>query len=92
MLPSAQAASLSTAWRVHSCQLLEPGLSKTDLLAETRNLAERLIGGEVCLAEVVCANSGGFTGNTRQVLLVIDQFEELYTLCSDTTAAESLHR
>jgi DNA-binding SARP family transcriptional activator len=63
--------------------LLEPGLSKTDRLAETRKLAERLAQGEVNLAEVVeCIRAD--TPDTRQVLLVVDQFEELYTLCPDS--------
>jgi WD40 repeat protein/DNA-binding SARP family transcriptional activator len=63
-------------------QLLEPGLSKTDLLAETRNLAERLTRGEVGLADVV-ARIHKETPEKYKLLLVIDQFEELYTLCAD---------
>jgi WD40 repeat protein/class 3 adenylate cyclase len=62
--------------------LLEPGLSKTDHLAETRKLAERLVKGEVSLAEVI-EQIRADTPDARQVLLVVDQFEELYTLCPD---------
>jgi hypothetical protein len=62
--------------------LLEPGLSETDRLAETRKLAERLVKGRVNLAEVV-ERIRRNTPDTRQVLLVVDQFEELYTLCPD---------
>lgn len=62
--------------------LLEPDLSETDLLAETRNLAERFAKGEVGLAQVTGRILEKTTG-IRQVLLVVDQFEELYTLCLD---------
>jgi WD40 repeat protein/class 3 adenylate cyclase len=63
-------------------ELLEPNLSKTDQLAETRNLAERLAKGEVRLAEVI-GRLQKDSHSKQKVLLVIDQFEELYTLCSD---------
>ena len=62
--------------------LLEPGLSKTDLLAETRNLAERLSKREVGLAEVVRRIQKDSKDKSK-VLLVVDQFEELYTMCTD---------
>jgi WD40 repeat protein len=62
--------------------LLEPGLSKTDLLAETRNLAERLAKREVGLAEVVRRIQKDLKDKLK-VLLVVDQFEELYTMCTD---------
>jgi len=62
--------------------LLEPKLGKTTLLAETRNLAERFVKGEVSLAQVVLSIQADSPGKQR-VLLVVDQFEELYTLCSD---------
>jgi len=62
--------------------LLEPGLSKIDLLAETRKLAERFARGEVGLAQVVDRIRAD-SPETRQLLLVVDQFEELYTLCPE---------
>ncbi|OGO61355.1 MAG: hypothetical protein A2032_00275 [Chloroflexi bacterium RBG_19FT_COMBO_49_13] len=62
--------------------LLEPGLSETDRLTETRKLAEALMKGEVYPAEVA-GRILEKTQDTRQVLLVIDQFEELYTLCHE---------
>jgi hypothetical protein len=62
--------------------LLEPGLSEADYLVETRKLAERLVKEEIRLAEVVARILKKNKG-TRQVLLVVDQFEELYTLCPD---------
>jgi WD40 repeat protein/class 3 adenylate cyclase len=63
--------------------LLEPGLSETDHLAETRKLAECLWKGEVSLAQVV-ERVLEKDASARQVLLVADQFEELYTLCPDS--------
>ena len=62
--------------------LLEPGLSETDRLTETRKLAEALMKGEIHLAEVA-GRILEKTQDTRQVLFVVDQFEELYTLCPD---------
>ncbi|NJD59096.1 MAG: WD40 repeat domain-containing protein, partial [Anaerolineae bacterium] len=64
-------------------ELLEPNLSKMDHLTETSKLAEQLTNQkEVHLAKVlerILKDSPG----TKQVLLVVDQFEELYTLCPD---------
>ncbi len=62
--------------------LLESGLSETDRLTETRKLAERLLKGEVSLAQVA-ERILEKAPDTRQILLVVDQFEELYTLCPD---------
>jgi WD40 repeat protein/class 3 adenylate cyclase len=62
--------------------LLEPGLSKTDLLAETHNLAERLEIGEVRLTEVMDRIRHD-PPSIQRILLVVDQFEELYTLCQE---------
>src|SRR4030065_72304 len=63
--------------------LLEPNLSKTDHLTETGKLAAQLERiKEVHLAQVIDGIRKD-SRNTRQILLVIDQFEELYTLCSD---------
>jgi DNA-binding SARP family transcriptional activator len=62
--------------------LLESGLSETDHLAETRKLAECLLNGEVGLGQVV-ERVLEKERSVRKVLLVVDQFEELYTLCTD---------
>ncbi len=61
--------------------IIEPGLSKTDHLTETRKLAERLGKREVSLLQIINHHTDQ-TANPQQLLLVIDQFEELYTLCS----------
>jgi len=63
--------------------LLEPGLSETDRLAETRKLAERLVKGEISLAQAA-GRILEKAPDIRNILLVVDQFEELYTLCPDT--------
>jgi WD40 repeat protein/class 3 adenylate cyclase len=62
--------------------LLEPELSETDRLAETRKLAEKLVKEEIRLADVA-GRILEKEKSSRQVLLVVDQFEELYTLCPD---------
>jgi WD40 repeat protein len=62
--------------------LLESGLSETEHLAETRKLAEHLVKGEVSLGQVV-ERVLEKDKSIQQVLLVVDQFEELYTLCPD---------
>jgi WD40 repeat protein len=62
--------------------LLEPNLSEADRLTETRKLAERLAQGKINLAEVAGRILEISPGNP-QVLLVVDQFEELYTLCPE---------
>ncbi len=62
--------------------LLEPGMGEIEHLAETRKLAELLVKEQISLAQVlgrILEKSPG----TRQVLVVVDQFEELYTLCPD---------
>jgi WD40 repeat protein/class 3 adenylate cyclase len=61
---------------------LESGLSETDRLAETRNLAEHLTKGEVTLSQVTGRIHKKIPG-IQHILLVVDQFEELYTLCPD---------
>jgi WD40 repeat protein/DNA-binding SARP family transcriptional activator len=62
--------------------LLEEDLSETEHLAETRKLAECLVKGEVSVGQVA-ERALEKDANIRQVLLVVDQFEELYTLCPD---------
>ncbi len=63
--------------------LLEPNLSKTDRLTEIGKLAEQLARGkEVRLSQVI-ENIKADSTTAQQFLLMVDQFEELYTLCSD---------
>jgi len=65
---------------------LEPQLSETDRLVETRKLAEALEAGQLDLHDVVgrILEKRAVAGeNEKRFLLVIDQFEELYTLNSD---------
>jgi WD40 repeat protein len=63
--------------------LLEPNLSRTDRLTEIGKLAEQLkLAKEVHLSQVI-ENIKADSSSTRQILLVVDQFEELYTMCSD---------
>lgn len=64
--------------------LLEPNLSETDRLIENQKLAAALASHQLGLDDVVnrilSKNS-----QANRLLLVIDQFEELYTLCNDAT-------
>src|SRR6516164_11643320 len=62
--------------------LLEPSMGEVDRLTESTKLAERFRLGEISLSDIVerilekqCS--------TDRVLLVVDQFEELYTLTAD---------
>jgi len=62
---------------------LEQGLSETDRLAETQKLGDRLAGGEIrfeSLIDRVIEKSNG----TGRLLLVADQFEELFTLAPES--------
>jgi WD40 repeat protein/DNA-binding SARP family transcriptional activator len=61
---------------------LEPELSETEQLIETRKLAEALCEGTLLLPDVVDRILENTPGVNR-LLLVADQFEELYTLCPD---------
>lgn len=61
---------------------LEPDLSETDRLVETRKLAEALQTGDISLNDVTARILQKNDAGTR-FLLVADQFEELYTLCPD---------
>jgi WD40 repeat protein len=58
------------------------GLSETDRLVETRKLAEALTKGEVSLAQVA-GRIAEKAPKGSQLHLLIDQFEELYTLCPE---------
>jgi len=59
--------------------LLEPDLSETDRLAEARKLGDRLKAGEVLLEDAIERVLEKLNGTDR-LLLVADQFEELFTL------------
>ena len=61
--------------------LLEPQLSETDQLIETRKLAEGLSAGGLSLYQVVERILE--KSQASRLLLVVDQFEELYTLCPE---------
>ncbi len=62
--------------------LLEPEMSETDQLVETRKLADALSQGDLNLHEVV-ERILQKNQNVNRLLLVADQFEELYTLCPE---------
>lgn len=59
--------------------LLEPALSEVDLLSETAKLESMLLSAEVSVRDVVDRLLARQKGTTR-LLLVVDQWEELYTL------------
>jgi WD40 repeat protein/class 3 adenylate cyclase len=61
---------------------LEPDLDETDRLRASQKLADGLIAGEVTLFHTITRVLQKRTESSR-LLLVIDQFEELYTLCPD---------
>jgi WD40 repeat protein len=62
---------------------LEPKLSETDRLGETRKLAEALRIGDLPLNDVIARIFQKNDAGSR-FLLIADQFEELYTLCPDS--------
>ena len=62
--------------------LLESDLSETDRLIESRKLAGALREAGVPLVDVV-ARALSKIGDTSRMLLLVDQFEELYTLCPE---------
>ncbi len=62
--------------------LLEPDLSETERLVETRKLSDALRYSEVPLSDVVTRTLEKQTKAIR-LLLVVDQFEEVYTLCPE---------
>jgi hypothetical protein len=61
--------------------LLEPQMSETDRLVEVNKLAVSLKGGDLALRDVVRRILEKNAGT--RLLLVADQFEELYTLCKE---------
>jgi len=68
--------------------LLEPEMTQTARLIEVPKLAAALRQGEVNLWRVVAQILDG-RPEAGHVLLVIDQFEELYTLCHDLTTRQN---
>ncbi len=62
--------------------LMESNLSKTDMLVETAKIAEQLQTQKLHLTQIV-DQIKEYSTDPKQLLLVIDQFEELYTLCPD---------
>ncbi|MBW4495236.1 MAG: trypsin-like peptidase domain-containing protein [Oscillatoria princeps RMCB-10] len=61
--------------------LLEPQMSETDRLVEVNKLTVSLKGGDLALRDVVRRILEKNAGT--RLLLVADQFEELYTLCKE---------
>ena len=64
---------------------LEPDMTETDRLIETNKLAEALLSRTVKLREVVGRVLAKQPG-TDHLLLIADQWEELFTLCKDDKA------
>ena len=62
---------------------LEPEINETDRLVETQKLAQALSKGEVSLQDVV-ERVFEKQPARQHLLLFVDQFEELYTLCPDS--------
>jgi WD40 repeat protein/type II secretory pathway pseudopilin PulG len=65
--------------------LLEPQMTETDRLAESNKLARYLAEGEIALRDIVQRALDKQPG-THRLLLVTDQWEELYTLTTDDAA------
>jgi formylglycine-generating enzyme required for sulfatase activity len=65
--------------------MLEPDMTETTRLKEIADLARFLEAGDVKLRDVVARVLQKQAGTTR-LLLVVDQWEELYTLAHDDTA------
>ena len=64
---------------------LEPDMSETNRLIETNKLAEALLSQTIKLGEVVKRVLAKQPGTDR-LLLITDQWEELFTLCTDDHA------
>ncbi|MBE9071761.1 WD40 repeat domain-containing protein [Microcystis sp. LEGE 08355] len=63
--------------------LYTTNLNETDCLAQARQLANYLRDGDISLADVVAQIQQNYP--SERVLVIADQFEELYTLCPDET-------
>ena len=68
--------------------VLEPELGETARLLEVKQLARALMDKELHLSEVM-TRIGQISGNGQHQVLIVDQFEELYTLCTDDTVRHS---
>ncbi|MBW6472324.1 MAG: hypothetical protein K0B14_04295 [Anaerolineaceae bacterium] len=68
--------------------IIKPGLTKSDRMIEIRNLAEHMVKGEVSLQQIIKQYTEDVS-SPQQLLLVIDQFEELYTLCPDVNQQQA---
>ncbi|MBW2690700.1 MAG: AAA family ATPase, partial [Deltaproteobacteria bacterium] len=68
---------------------LKPGLSKSEAHLEAQELSEALQGGEISLLDTLQQVLKKDPSASR-LLLVVDQFEELYTLCSETASRRRL--
>ncbi len=64
--------------------LLEPDMGEIDRLAETIKLAAILKEGSLVMQDLAIRAAQKAPANNR-ILLIADQFEELYTLCQDAT-------
>ncbi|KYC37291.1 hypothetical protein WA1_47620 [Scytonema hofmannii PCC 7110] len=64
---------------------LEPELGKIERVVKAVKLAERLKNGEISLQQIV---SGILESSNKRLLVIADQFEELYTLCPDKKQQE----
>ena len=63
--------------------LYATNLNETERLAQARQLANYLPNGDIPLADVFAQIQQNYP--SERVLLIADQFEELYTLCPDET-------
>lgn len=72
--------------------LLERPLSASDGMVEADKLEKALRQGHLSLGQVmerVLGEGPGAASPGRRLLLVVDQFEELYTLCSDSSTRQA---
>ena len=67
--------------------LLEPEMTEVDRLVQMAKLAGHLLDGSLLLRDVVARALEKQRG-TERLLLVVDQWEELYTLCHDEGARQ----
>jgi WD40 repeat protein/KaiC/GvpD/RAD55 family RecA-like ATPase len=67
--------------------MLEPELGETDRMAEAKKLGDRLASGEVPL-EAVVTRALARSGGTDRLLLVVDQFEDLFNRTGDAERAK----
>lgn len=65
--------------------LLEPDMSETDRLIETTKSVEALLQGTIKLRDIVDRALAKQPGTDR-LLLIVDQWEELFTLCKEDVA------